>query len=216
MATYKEVINRNSCLSGIAMVLALINLLLFVVYVILGPIFISNNASDIDSIESTISQIQKNISNGGGGGGSQHFAAAVYIPMTGLGSSGGFLYAELGPPEDLVGTRSSNVTVQSSSPAGDEVLVSSDVFAVIAEFNTQYSTQSAGGSSRRTFHILQFDGIGVVGSASGIPRPSNNWRISSSIDGFGLDAGSIARALLTSNAVGPVTLNSGSITLIFL
>lgn len=198
-------------LSMIILSIALIAIYVWVlVYTIVDAIHTNRNTDDINILKKS----------GGGGGGSGNttnpMKAAVLVPFTSVVLNSGLYYVELGTPEDLVGNFSSFVTVTSSSPAGDEVISSRDVFEVVTDVNTQYSNQGGGGSVRRTFHIIQYNGLGVGGGASGIPRPSNNWRISVNYDTFGLNAGEALRVVLNTNAQGPLTLNSGSFTLVYL
>lgn len=150
----------------------------------------------VDIIDSTISSIPDSV------------GSAARVPLTGIVSSG-LLYYELGTCQNIKGNICPNLTISPSSPSGDEVVSSVEIFAVLAKFCLQYSTQ--GGSDRRTFTTLEFNRSSVSSCATGVPRNSNNWRETAYAYSFGLQPFTSVRVTSSSNAFGVISLNSGEI-----
>lgn len=180
----------------------------FFFYIVYDAIKTESNQDDIDHLIKKCKEMS-NVPNG-----NTTMLGVVYIPIESLESVGGGTYiAHFGSPENIIGNFSSSIEISSS---GKGITTSEDVFQIVTEINTQYSSQGSGSNSRRTFHSIFYDGIGIDGSASGIPVPSNGWRVTANYVSFNLMSGQEMTISLNSNAQGVVTLNSGSVTIIYI
>lgn len=148
----------------------------------------------------------------GGGGGGGNFSCVV-IPVLGIVSTGSLRYFTFGTPVDLVGSKASTITINPAA-FGQTIESTDDIFRVDVQLCLQYSSQP-GGNPRRTFLNITVNGVTVNACAQGVPSSTNNWRSTRLLSWFGINSGQTIAPVLNTNAVGPTTLNSGNIFLIF-
>jgi len=147
-----------------------------------------------------------------GSGGGRSTQSVVEIPITGIELSGGLYYPTFGTPENLVRNSVSNITITPGAPAGQQILSSRAIFKIEVCVCLQYISQP---SARRTFLTIQSNGTNLTFCAAGVPAGNNNWRSDRDSTWYGIEANSPTRFTIGTNAVGPLTFNSGMVFITF-